>query len=249
MGWSVLPDDVVGVILTCLSLAELARISSTSKGFQAVFYPRMAEEDEAKRDLAIKAFGHQRITSILDLILQFLKGGPVDPKFLQNKWNWCWVSADGVFQGPAPNPMTVTSLCEAGDVRVSVLSGYTGPGPSDSISIRAPQWSPGVQVSVQMRRGHKGATIEVVPTSNEDLEAVAFVQTLLTEGLAGFIHDAGQHVEICVKRSVIRATSPREGLKEQIAPLMQFASGGYTPAKLKVGDEEFFEWRIQVGQT
>jgi hypothetical protein len=57
------------------------------------------------------------------------------------------------------------------------------------------------------------------------LKLVAFVQAMLKEGLAQFIHNAGKLAEIVIERSMFSCKCTSVELKAQIAPLLPFTSG------------------------
>jgi hypothetical protein len=94
--WRALPQKLEELILSKLPLVDLARLSSTSKTFEAVFCMQLGQEQKVRCDFAAKRFGRDRIVSIAALINRLLKGESLDPFFAGIPENrMCRMSQDG----------------------------------------------------------------------------------------------------------------------------------------------------------
>jgi hypothetical protein len=95
MDWSALPYELEEAILGCLSLRELADVSTTCKRFDQVFRQEVAKEQKARCDLAIEQFGRKRLARIADTVNSFLNTRSFDPHSGEPGPCYCWMSEDG----------------------------------------------------------------------------------------------------------------------------------------------------------
>lgn len=241
MSWSVLPDDVVHVILDKVRLIDLARITTACTSFRAAYRRRMGVEEEARRQLAVNTFGAARIACILDLTVRLLKKEPLLPGLRDEFWDWFRIHEDGFLHGPLRRAPLDTP--NNGDIdvwlwrtKVPCLDGAWG-----GIDVTAPEG----EGTMQMKFRPLFVDVEVIPTNDEDLVPMALVQALLGGGLARIIRDVGAHAEVRVGRFE-KARYTQTGLKVQIAPLSPFGSQ-YTPVEKAVGHpvpERMWIWQV-----
>jgi hypothetical protein len=247
LGWSTLPFDVVELILANLSLVELARVSTTCSAFGAVSRTQMPREQKARCKLAVRLFGQERTGRIVALILHLLKEKPWSEHFLHGEWNECWISADGVLKGPAPQSLPHRMQPEHGDIRVWALPG-TG---DDSIThhsrimLRAQNWDWSC-ITILFHRKGPGAVFDVVTLGDDDLEVVALLQALLNGGLAQFVQDEGQQLEVSVRRGRCGPISSRAVLRAQVAPLLPYAPR-YSQVEKTLDEWEIFTTDMFIG--
>jgi hypothetical protein len=240
MSWDSLHEDLLILILANLSLIELARASRTCRSFKAVYGRLMAVEQQSRRDLAVKVFGHERIACLLALITHLLKHRPLGPNSSEEVKEG-WISGDGVLHVQHPRALP-KSL--AGDMSVTVcLNLYRDR--KIHLLVRAHD-SFMAQLSVRISCDCKHVMFNVFPDTDDDLKVVGMVQAMLTWGLGGSINNAGKYAEICIPHRSERCT--RAGLKSQIVPLLPFASR-YIPWEEMVGDRNCFEERMLFGQV
>jgi hypothetical protein len=90
-----------------------------------------------------------------------------------------------------------------------------------------------------------GIAFCVVPRGDEDLEPLAFMQALLSEGVAKVCRDAGKDAEVRVEGSRYPVMGTPAGWKAQIAPLLPFASR-YTSLAGTGWDGKNIEERMQI---
>jgi hypothetical protein len=92
-----------------------------------------------------------------------------------------------------------------------------------------------------------GIAFRVVPNGDQDLEPLAFMQALLSEGVAEVFRDAGKDAEIQVEGLKYPAdkVATRAGLKAQIAPLLPFALR-YTSPQGTGWNGKYIEERMQI---
>ncbi len=224
MSWASLPDDIVEEILAKLSLLELARISRTCSSFNALYDRRLEGEPKARHDLANKAFGHERIARIGALAACFLKGEPLGLPLVEGGTGRFSMSVDGavVHLGRGSGPRA-----KAGESIVSV-SDYDWLCPRRvrqmfTVDVYAEN---GSIVYMVMHNNKLEATINLSPSSDDDLEGVALVQALLSGGLAQSISDAGVLFTINIWPSHLNEElCTPSGLRAQRLPLLGYASG------------------------
>jgi hypothetical protein len=77
MGWDALPLELEEQILSNLSLAELALLSSTRKVFLAPFRKELAEQQKALCEEAYELFGDECLKRLADLCRCFLTGDTI----------------------------------------------------------------------------------------------------------------------------------------------------------------------------
>ncbi len=95
----------------------------------------------------------------------------------------------------------------------------------DNLKIIAPNWEKSA-LSIELEHCRIGARIVAEPYPGEDRQVMAFVQALLSEGLAQSIPDHGiRRIEICVKRPRWPPVPERSARlsKALAAPLLPFA--------------------------
>jgi hypothetical protein len=225
--WSSLPNDMVDVILANLSLIELAELSRTCTSFNAVYRRLIAQEQKARRNLAVNCCRLERIRVLARLTGHLLKDEVLHPCFFARAQNAWWISADGVLHGPVCAYGVRQLAREAGDIFVWMYL-EKGPPAISNLFVEVTNCTAG-QVTMQFNGERKGVTIYVFPTSQDDLAVVSVVQAMLSEGLADFVHEVGSRVEIRIRGPIIPGSRiTPAGLKAQIAPLLSFASR-YTP--------------------
>ncbi len=226
MSWSDLPYDVEELILGHLSLLELARDSTTSKTFQGLFSQRMAQQREARADLALACFGRERITAIVNILHQFLEGEAVHPAIRGTGYNTCWILADGTLYVEPPRSKYLTTKAAArphgpGDFEVHVAFDPSGaPALTLRIEIKKAELPP---VEVHVHR-HQGVTVALTPECDDDVLGLALAQVVLSENMAPVIQAHGLPVDVTVERFASEATCTLKGLQAQIGPLLSLAS-------------------------
>jgi hypothetical protein len=244
MTWNGLPYDGMEVILSKLPLFELAQMSWTCKTFRIAFRNLMAAQQRARCERAFASCGRERVKCLLGLIAHLHKVEPLSSDFLPKVWNVCWISADGVLHGPVKPPTYYFTTPGPGDMQVNVSLEW-------GLIVEAPVWRS--ELKVFLLGDTNGMHVSFDIMDDEDFEMVAAVQALLSGGLAQLVGDAGSHAGMSVWHDRMRST--RAGLKEQIAPLLPFASR-YTPAAedapygeywMEEGDESVE--RMHIGQV
>lgn len=244
MSWSSLPYDVVELILSNMSLIELARSSPTCGSFQTVYCKRMAVQQKSRLDLAEGFCGRERISCIVALIAHLLSGKALKRDFGAYQWNRCWISADGVLCGPVLNPSGSQFTFETGDFCVMICPNKSSLWLNfDTVKAHNSPWS---YLEATIRPESNGVKVSVFSSHDEDLRPVAMVQAMLSGGLAQFLQDAGKWAEIQILPSANSVRASAAGLKAQITPLLPFASR-YMPADRHLENWEIFGERMQVG--
>lgn len=184
MSWRSLPDDVVELILTRLSLVELARVSATYSTFQAQYRRQLAREHGARCRLAVNYFGRKRITNITALIIQLLKGEPLNPSFCDPP------DIDALLRGAFTFDLTAPT--------VLVFRNHSRPVDIITVEEILPTWK---RLVVEVPRDRKGVQICLLPPGDDKhVEMLALVHAILSEGLAQFIHDAGMWCQVDISR-------------------------------------------------
>jgi hypothetical protein len=121
MTWNGLPHDVMDLILFGFSLVEVAQMSGTCKSFKAAYRRLMAAQQRARCEIAFASCGRARITCLLGVIAHLFKGEPLYTGGVDEGWDTCWISADGVLHGPAGSlPSQSGSGPGAGDIHLLV---------------------------------------------------------------------------------------------------------------------------------
>jgi hypothetical protein len=189
-----------------------------------MFPKTLAQEKEARCNLAAERFGRERISclGLSGLIDQMIKGETLAPYFASNStFSRRWISKDGTFLDNEP-PLYQRSdqklqLADA-VVEVTVLRFGTSPF-SMLIKVYA-----GTRTQMQMgiRRGQRA--IFLAPFSDDDLDGVALVQALLSRGLSQALHDAEQAVDITVQGDFNPPDVTWAGLMAQIAPILPYGT-------------------------
>jgi hypothetical protein len=188
MSWSVLPDDVVEVILAKFSFDDLARVSRTCRTFHTLYQRLMAVQQEARCDLAFRLCDRERIACIIALIAHLLEGRPSIFGSQEIKWSYCSISADGVLHRPVCYPLVNPFLTEAGAMKALVCMKWCIQQ-TVCIIFETELWEP-TQLIVQISHARTEIEIIVIPTRDDELHMVALLQALLSEGLSQLIHDA-----------------------------------------------------------
>jgi hypothetical protein len=96
----------------------------------------------------------------------------------RNAW---WISADGVLHGPVDSLVLRQEAWESVDMRVCSYM-KRGPPVTGNIVVEAKNCASG-QLRMQFNGVGKGVAIDVIPTSDDDLAAVALAQAMLSQGL------------------------------------------------------------------
>jgi hypothetical protein len=239
--WSLLPDDITETIFGILTLLELARISPTCRSFHALYCQRMAAQQKSLCNLALRSFGHGCINRIAGLIKAFFKGGFDNPAFAS--WSFYWVCPEGVMHKNVLPYEPKLGSTNVSFYLVERRSSYYHSSCYHVIQVRPPNNS-----MVFFRFPNRRSTIiQICPESDGDVEGLALVQALLTGGLARFMCDSGRRAEINFRLpdDPDPAKFTLAGMKDQIGPLMPFASR-YTCVGRSGGGLDTFEPRIHI---
>jgi hypothetical protein len=208
------------MILTKLSLVDLAWASSTCKVFRAVFLRRLAEEQQARCVRAAKCFQQERIDGLAASIHTFLTGGmweakiPASPRDI----HW-WVCESGSLHREARDRSRAGPI-HGGDTVVRVRVSYRF-GPHMTVEVQAGNGSfVELDICLYTQRTH----VNVYPASDDDVEGAALVQALLRGGLAQTLRDAGHSADISIRGFSSNDNFTNAGLKVQLAPLLPYGS-------------------------
>jgi hypothetical protein len=214
MDWDLLPEDMKELILTKLSIMDLARASSACRTFSAVSRVQLGKAQQARYDLVVECFGSEGIAGIAALVNRLLMGEIVAEYGIHEGW----VSQDGQFhvQGtdlrPSASPDQVVN--EDGVFRTSVRLLCWG-ADTTMFRVPAPNCS-GVTIGIERS---KKVTFTIDPSTDGDMEGVALVQTLLLRFLAPNCDDGGQPIAYRMGGCETGAFT-HTGLLTQIAPLL-----------------------------
>jgi hypothetical protein len=180
MSWDLLPNELVEVILANLSLADLARTSATCSSFKSVYCRLMAQQQKAQCDLAYKSCSREQIASLIKLTAHLLKEKFQDSGNMWGQGGQYRIAEDGVLYGPPPFVPLSHMICTARDVNTHVGTCR----PSVAVMYVSAASFGMERLKVFFTDNGMGITFLVDPRDDEDLEPVAFMQALLSEGLA-----------------------------------------------------------------
>jgi hypothetical protein len=250
MSWDLLPNELVEVVLANLSLIDLARTSPTCSSFKAVYRRLMAQQQKARCDLVFKSCSREQIACLVRLIAHLLKKESLEAGSIRREEGsvreeegCLHISTAGVLYGPPLCVPLWQMISTAGDIHVDVWQ----PAQEPSILFLHTEKCALGAVRMIFNSFWQGVTLLVIPSGDEDLEPLAFMQVLLSEGLAEVFRDAGKDAEIQVEGSRYPAdkVATRAGLKAQIAPLLPFASH-YTSPQGTGWNGKYIEERMQI---
>jgi hypothetical protein len=129
---------MVEVILTHLSLVELARIFMTCRSFYAVYRMRMKNEQKSRCDLAYNLWGRARLASLVTLITNVVEGKRWHADFAmggeQLVLSHCYITEDGLLHKKCSQQFFGSSSYQTPrDIDVSVLTRNRWPTPISSV--------------------------------------------------------------------------------------------------------------------
>lgn len=227
-----LPYDVQEHILGKLPLWEVAHLSATCRSFQEIFTRQVKKEVKARSDLALEHFGQERIITIAALIERFVKGETMDPAFGLPIFGWMSLDGELHIIREATWRDSRRAVRERGDVNVMIHTRYRVGDLSPIIAISWGRTQSQINLSISQR---ESVTIEMYVRGDENLQGVALVQALLSEGLGPTFHYDGHPVKVHIKWWVLRDADKdfvrgrgwtqvsEAALRAQIAPLMPLA--------------------------
>jgi hypothetical protein len=228
MGWSDLPIEMVEIILVSLTLIELARASRTCRTFQAVFSMKMAGEQKAYGELALKRFNFNRISCIAGRLDCLLKGETIYHGLAFEFPDLKCISADG-------------TLCDWYGADYNV-------GDVEMVTYRVGTFKfvdvglPCVRcVGFRVDLLGKAVLICIRPSANDDLEGVALVHALMTGRWVPHLRGCGLSIHIRIE-GYKRERCTSAGLHAQIAPLRPLASRSMLLSTVPEG------WPLRKGQ-
>jgi hypothetical protein len=227
---SVLPEELEDLILSKLSLHEVARVSTTSRAFHATFNRLLAAQQKARCSLAVHHFAcSQQIMCIASLITRFLNA---DPELAcRSDAVHFRICTDGTYHvvGSSKKITRFQRQFFRQDIAMPEILGSFSSN-AMTLWIAAPKRR---NTSVCVDRRYNLVFFSLYPCCDEDVEGLALVQTLLTWGLVSGPHSAGPQSWIKVSGYMLyKHHFTQEGLQAQIAPLLPFLSH-YT--KLHIG--------------
>jgi hypothetical protein len=233
MAWSALPRELEELILTNLSLLELARASRTCLTFAAFSRTQLVKAQDARLNLAVECFGHERIVALARVIDNLLKGA--EPAVKPSMCSTLSVSHDGVLHVERWMGFGHELLDEPGDMRMMVSRSYKLSLVTIFISL-----SRGSSLGFLFGGIEENPTITVRPCAESNVEEVALLQALLCLGLAASLSSAWPRFVDIVPRGLYgpygyRDRSAHVALQNQIAPLLPLIA---QHPKLRVQAEE-----------
>jgi hypothetical protein len=241
--WADLPIELEEVILARLSLPEFARVSWSSRKFQAFFNRQMAREQKARCDLAVGHFGRERILRIGNIADHYhCAGETAYPQLVEAVINRCWISADGTLHlKPQVNdpaiPASSLPLPEAGDLHVTIELDVARSSACMSIKVEVAE-DRVIQLRVIMPSETAGVYISIHPDGDDDVMGLALVQALLCGdlldpqpdlanpqcGLGPPFWDSPGPIELQILPTDFRRVTTPAGVLALIAPLLPLTS-------------------------
>ncbi len=246
-----MPIEIIEVILTTLTLLELARVSATCRTFQALYRRRLVGERKARKELATTFFGGDQITRLIAFIVQVLEGASLDLDrgVVDKKLNPLWCPPNGPHYGRlARNNVPGQTSIGPNEIRLDIRPKFPGVT-VDSIAVYVgdSQWS---QLDLLIRRNGMGVWLRVRPNGDNELEGVGLVQAILDGGLAQYVQDGGKWVRVEIEGLVRYQDSEsisRLGMKTQIAPLLA-AGSRYTSEHDRYPTVQYCLEQLHIGQ-
>jgi hypothetical protein len=184
-----LPPDLEELVLSKLSLHDLARISPTCRSFHTVFRRLLVLQQKACYDLAVARFSNELIDCIADLMDSWLEG-KVDSCMKDRCLRVCQTYAEGLQQ---------VKGCASTACSVLVRASSTGMAPSMAshrrMSITVPAHNKSL-VCMDFFWQPKSIVIELVLFG--DLEGLVLVQALFSRALASTVCEAWRRTRIMI---------------------------------------------------
>jgi hypothetical protein len=217
MAWGALPLDMEELILSKLSLVELARASRTCHTFRAFSGARTAEAQQARFDLAVACFGRESIEGLARLLDRYSKTGELGVE--KGTVCTCTISQDGVLRLRLKGVSGRHLRHKPGEMWLSVI--YSN-HPLLQIHVPTPRRS---RLNIFFCGFRKKLYLSVDFCTDEDLEGVALLQALLSSGLSSTVKDAWPHTDHFILRrppwsSRTGHVHTEAGLEAKIAPLL-----------------------------
>jgi hypothetical protein len=244
MDWSALPYELEEAIMGCLSLPELADVSTTCKRFDQVFRQMLAKEQTARCEIAFSQLGRKRVARVADIVHSFfstqLLGSPSRERV---KCYW-WTAEDGTLhvaetappdRGTGENADYCWSISEDGK-----LHAWEAPQPgTNDISVRVQLVSHPAMLMVNVS-AHNGSSVLMIftrrliqsssshnrfffsvrPCDDEDVLGVALLQALVCGDFAPIVREGCPHSDVHIEWGDHDEGFTSAGLESQVAPLL-----------------------------
>jgi hypothetical protein len=221
-GWRVLPYDLEERILGVLPSADLARVSATNRLFEAALTHQLEKEAKARCELALEAFGPERIACVADVIARSLRGEAGSPGELlkhKEKYPWVPIQADYYYR-PDVTDAGIDKLLASGRFCMYTPLQSTSSAASVSLFWGWPKYS---RVNLRICR-HKGVTLTLNPRGDEDVQGVALLQALLSGSYGPAFHGVDRPLTIHVLWQYRPGRSTKAGQLAYVAPLLPLVS-------------------------
>jgi hypothetical protein len=238
VGWDDLPTHLQEVIISKLSLVELARVATTCRVFNATLPRVLAEEQKARCNMAAETFSPECVTSLVALIDGFVKGKAVE-SYLTATTDWCKCAffEDGRLHNDwrdAYMNRDVGKPKKPPPVGVTVHRNRNNPALHMVVEVFMVSRR-GRSVCMELGRERKAASITVYASDDDDVEGVALVQAMLSAGMFQTFFDAEYSVGLCIhgishlgpfidRKYMAEPDVTFAGWKALIAPLLPFGS-------------------------
>jgi hypothetical protein len=192
-GWVTLPPEMEELIVSKLSVRELARVSSMCRLFKDVSCRHMVEFQKERCALAHERFGQERVSSIAALIDRLVRGEIGDPHLSKLSVHTCWILANGAMHVDEPSTPSKGDK-RVGDICLSIfLTDFC-----IMVTAFAPKWASEVSFIGWPRENV--ARLDVFRCGGEDLEGVALAQALVSGALGQSFHTYGLPFDVHVWR-------------------------------------------------
>jgi hypothetical protein len=216
MAWSALPVEIQELVLTKLSLRELARTSATCPAWEAFLLCRRLALPECRHDLMITVFGENRIRCLAVLFTRFLRGRTINEENgLRRGYTVCrWINHMRILQSTwlGWSPAVLEHIDHNAD-------GYSlwihlPRMPTNTKFIHVP--SPGHSCVLFEFSRRRGTLKVVMRVAHGDVPGLAMVQQVLARGV--LVHNL-QNVDVTIVGYRSNARFSRTRLENQTAPL------------------------------
>jgi hypothetical protein len=243
-----LPYDMTDEILGHLALPDLARVSTVCRTFQEVYLQKLAVQQKARCSLANDRFGRERIKRITDIITRFLEGRFPGADFpLQPTSRW-WVSSDGEVPVGDQEPWPVA-------LKRAASSPGESPGWITLRDSNPTRLTMGVMVDSRspfpmilgIDREGTSCTVALPCWGTKDVDGLAFVQALFTEGFSPTNPYGGLPLLIRIQRHRGPCRYTASELQAQVAPLLPLAAR-HTTVHSRLGHLEVTKEHMQCEQ-
>jgi hypothetical protein len=220
-GWRVLPYDLEERIIDVLPSSDLARVSPTSRLFEAALTRQLEKEAKARCELALEVFGRERIACVADVIARSLKGEAGSPgELLKHKEEYPWVYREGKYYRPDVRDARIGKLLASGRFCMYTPSQSTLSDGGVTLFWGWPKYS---EVNLRMS-ADTGVTLTLNPRCDEDVQGVALVQALLSGSYGPAFQAVDRTVKIHVWWRYRPGSSTKAGQQAYIAPLLPLVS-------------------------